>query len=207
MRTKFLAAATAALIACLIPIGGGRLCAYPKPALVNPSWQLDITCRMPHTIGVQGLNGSTSWFWYLPYTIVNKSKIEQLFVPEITIATDQGDIITAGKGVPSDVFPAIKQFLANPLLEHPLQVSGRILIGEDQAKESVAIWPVFGGDVDKMKVFITGLSGETQTIKHPTTGVVVPLRKTLMLLYHTPGTGVNPQRQPIEIRTQAWIMR
>ena len=203
MSIRFATVASAGLIV----IAAGRLGAFPEPALVNPSWQFDITCKLPRTIGVEGLNGRTSWYWYLPFKIVNRSKSEQLFVPETTIATDQGDIITAGKGVPPDVFPAIKQLLGNPLLEHPLQVSGRILIGEDHAKESVAIWPVFASDVDEMSVFITGLSGETQTIKHPVSGEVIPLRKTLRLVYQTPGTGTDPQRQPIVIRTQDWVMR
>ena len=207
MRIRFATVASAGLAAFLIAIAAGRLGAFPEPALVNPSWELDVTWEKPRTIGVEGLDGRTSWYWYLPYKIVNQSKSEQLFVPETTIATDQGNIITAGKGVPPDVFPAIKQLLGNPLLEHPLQVSGRILIGEDHAKESVAIWPVFAGDVDEMSIFITGLSGETQTIKHPITGEDIPLRKTCRLVYHTPGTGANPQRQSIKRRTKDWVMR
>lgn len=206
MSTAALRTAVLALIA--VALFGSHLTAYPRPALVNPSWQIDIVHRQPRTIGVADLKGITRWYWYLPYKVVNHSGAEQLFVPEATVATDQGDIIATDKNVPPRVFTAVKKLMGNKLLESPIAVSGRLLIGEDRARESVLIWPVFENDVDRMTVFFAGLAGESQSIIHPATGETVSLRKTLMLSYATPGTAEPYQRQPIKpIGKLVWVMR
>ncbi|MAE67545.1 MAG: hypothetical protein CMJ18_25080 [Phycisphaeraceae bacterium] len=143
----------------------------------------------------------------MQYKVTNRTDTEQFFVPDITIATDQGDIITAGRGVRASVFLSIRKQLGNPLLENPIRMAGRMLIGEDHARESVAIWPVFESDVDRMKLFVAGLSGETRMIRHPLDGKEVVLRKTLMMVYHTPGSDTRPQVQPIRLRRKTWVMR
>ncbi len=187
-----------------------RLAAYPQPARLAVSWQLDVTYERPHAIAVRGLDGRIRWYFYFAYKIVNQSKREQFFVPDVTLATDQGDIITANRGIPPRVFAAIKKRLGNRLLEDPSQVSGQVLIGEDHARQSVAIWRAFDHDVDRMTVFFAGLSGEIKTIKRPGTDKDVTLRKTLMLSYHTPGTpaaGITPQFQSFRLDKERWVMR
>lgn len=199
---------TAVLALIAVALLGSHLAAYPRPALVNPSWQIDIVHRQPRTIGVADLQGVTRWYWYLPYKVVNNSGVEQLFVPEATVATDQGDIILTDKNVPPRVFTAVMRHLGNQLLESPIAVSGKLLIGEDRARESVLIWPVFENDVDRMTIFFAGLAGESQSIIHPATGATVSLRKTLMISYATPGTAEPHQRQPIKLLGKpAWVMR
>ena len=47
---------------------------------------------------------------------------------------------------------------------------GRILQGEDNARESVVVWPASEHDVDAFEVFISGLSGETAVVMDPVTG-------------------------------------
>ena len=198
------------LVVAVIIMVGPRLEAFPEPSLIPVAWQLAFTHDMPRTISVRGVDGRTHWYWYLPYKVVNQSETEQMFVPEFTVATDKGDIITTNRHIPPNVYTAITRRLANPLLENPLQVSGRLLIGEDQAKESVAIWPVFEHDVDRQRVFVAGLSGETQVVTHPLTGKDVALRKTLMLTYRTPGTPLAyaaRQKQTIELKNATWVMR
>ena len=184
--------------------------AYPEPSLVPVSWQFTFTDQVPRTISVRGVDGRSYWYWYLPYKVVNHSDAEHYFVPEFTVATDQGDIATANRGIPPFVFNAIKKRSANRLLEDPLLVSGRLLIGDDLAKESVAIWPVFNHDVDEVRIFISGLSGESKTIQVPGTTKRVALRKSLMITYHTPGprpAGSSPQDQPIILKDRIWVMR
>ena len=203
---------TSCVLLVLLAIGsllwfGPQAVAYPKPALIGQSWELTFDFKPPRTIAVPDMDGQVRWYWYMPYTVTNNTDTEQFFVPQVTVATDQGDILTAGRGIGPNVFRAIQKQLGNPLLDNPIQVSGRILIGEDHAKESVAIWPVFPHDVDEMRMFIAGLSGETQKVKHPLTGKDIELRKSKMLIFQTPGTSVHPQRQPIQIHTQTWVMR
>jgi hypothetical protein len=182
--------------------------AYPQPAAVPRAWQFDFTFRQPEPIAFTDLNGRTSWYWYMTYKLVNRTGRERIFIPEITIATDAGDIITAGRDVPPQVLDAIRTRLGNDLIEAPAQMIGRtILQGEDHAGESVAIWRHFDHDVDHMSIFIEGLSGETTRIDHPLTAEPVLMRKTLMLEYALPGRPPSPRQQQVVPLGEQWIMR
>ena len=171
--------------------------AYPEPAIVSPSWSLDIDVQKPEAIAIEDVDGTVRWFWFMPYKVVNPTDEDLLFIPEITIANDQGEIINAGQGVPPTVFPAIYERMGNPLLLSPVQVVGKLLQGEDFAREGVAIWPASDKDVDAFSVFFAGLNGETQNAINPLTNESVLVRRTLMLEYKTPGNFKHPQDQPI----------
>ena len=161
----------------------------------------------PRPIAVTGLGGSVRWFWYMTYKVTNNTGEERLFIPEITIYTDTGVLIPADRDVPAAAFEAIKSRVENPLLENPAQIIGKILQGPDHAKEGVAIWPQFDGDVDHVTVFFSGISGETQAIQHPITKERVVLRKTLMIDYSLPGTTKDIQQQPVVPQGETWVMR
>lgn len=181
--------------------------AYPEPAIVSPSWSLEAQVQAPEAISIEDVDGSIRWFWYITYKVVNPTDQDLLFIPEITIANDNGQIINTGENVPPTVFPAIKERLGNPLLLSPVQVVGKLLQGEDFAREGVAIWPVPEGDVDAFSVFIAGLNGETQNITNPLTGESVLVRRTLMLEYKSPGNFTRPQEQPIIEAGRREVMR
>jgi hypothetical protein len=184
-----------------------RAWAYPEPAIVSPSWSLEIEVQAPEAISIEDVDGSIRWFWYIAYKVVNPTDEDLLFIPEITIANDRGEIITAGQDVPPTVFPAIKQRLGNPLLLSPVEVVGKLLQGDDFAREGVAIWPASSGDVDAFSVFIAGLNGETQNAMNPITGESVLVRRTLMLEYKSPGNFTRPQEQPIIEVDRSEVMR
>ncbi|MFP4145725.1 MAG: hypothetical protein ACLFV3_11340 [Phycisphaeraceae bacterium] len=182
--------------------------AYPEPAVVSPSWNLDVTIDRPQTIAVRNTGtGELDWYWYMPYKVVNNTGQEQLFIPEITIATDTGKIINTGDNVPASVFRKVRQHLGNDLLLSPIEIVGPLRQGEDFAKESVAIWPAFQEDVDEIRVFFSGLSGETQTIENPLTGEPVLMRRTLMIQYDMPGTPASPEDESIIERSRTDVMR
>ena len=143
----------------------------------------------------------------MAYTVTNNTGEERLFIPEITIATDEGDIITPGRDVPLRVFDAVKAQLRDDLIERPNNIIGRILQGADNARSSVIIWPALPHHVSELKVFISGLSGETAQIKNPRTGDTVLLAKTLMLTYRTPGKPKSPQDQAVIEDDREWVMR
>ncbi|MFI4861269.1 MAG: hypothetical protein ACIAXF_11370 [Phycisphaerales bacterium JB063] len=148
----------------------------PEPELVTSSWMLTFTYDTPRTIAIEMPDGSTQWYWYMTYQVLNDPRIRNnnresiLFIPDIIIADDRGGIQHANRNISPRVFPAIKRLLRNDLLESPAQVPGNMLPGEDYIKESVAIWPVSEDDVDEFTVFIAGIYGETCTIPHPVTG-------------------------------------
>lgn len=211
MGAKIIFSAVAALAlsaACLVP----ALTAAPEPALVTKAWEFKFTYETPRPIAVQNIRGEWEWYWYLPYKVVNNTGQERLFIPEVTIATDAGDIIQAGKGVRTAVFDAIKKRIGNRLLESPTDVVGQFRQDEDNAKDSVAIWPATKHNVDRLTLFIAGLSGETAVIKVPdpadTTKTIDALvTKTFMIDYELPGAPTNPQEQSVVYKGQKWIMR
>lgn len=197
-----------AAVLVALTAGALRLDAFPEPSLVQRSWQLDITPQQTlKPIAVRDLLGRIQWYWYLIYTVENNSGSERLFIPEITIATDEGHILISGQNVPTGIFEAIAKKERNTLLLSPAKVIGRILQGPDFVKQSVAIWPAYDKPVDHVQVFLNGLSGETAAIRHPLTDEPVVMSKTLMLSFRTPGSEVSPELQPVIYDGETWVMR
>lgn len=181
--------------------------AFPEPAIVSKAWNLDLTYQHPRLIAVPGIDGGIRWFWYMTYKVVNNTGEDHLFIPEVTVFTDTGQIFFTDRAVPAAAFNAVKDRVENPLLENPAEIVGKILQGPDHARESVAIWPVLDEDIDHITVFFSGTSGETQAIKNPATGKRVVLRKTLMIDYDLPGTTRDIQNKTIVPKGEKWIMR
>ncbi len=181
--------------------------AYPRPDLASNAWQLDIEYTTPRLIAVETPSGTTENYWYLKYTVTNHTRRRQFFTPEFTIASDRGDLLTAGRGVPAYVYAEIARREASPFLVSPIEMVGPLLDGEDYARQSVVIWPAFPADVDQFNVFIEGLSGETQAIRHPLTGNDVRVRRSLMLTYSTPGPAINPGAVRVEPLGEQQVMR
>lgn len=193
---------------CVLTLGASRLHAAPEPAAAAKGWSVEFTHGEPEAIAVKAPTGEVQWYWYIPYKAVNNSKTEVLFVPEFTIANDTGEIAPANTNIPLAVFNAVKERIGNTLLESPTKVYGRLLIGEDAAKESVIIWrATTKKDVDYMQIFVAGLSGEIAQTVNPVTGETILLRRTLSLTYQLPGAGGSPQDQPVLLRGEKWIMR
>lgn len=199
-------------LACVLLIGGpgsGPLPAqtHPEPSIIVEAWEFEIEFGAPRVTPVRTIDGNLQYYWYLPYTVTNNTGEDRLFVPRFDVLTNEGDLISAGRKVDPGVFDAVKLEQQNDLLESPVHVIGRLLQGEDNARDSVTIWPAPAKDVDRMWVFISGLSGETTTIAHPTTGEKIILRKTLMLEIETPGTLPALSKKPVQIISKKWIMR
>ena len=205
--TSLPALLAAACLLAPLPPAPPASAAHPEPSIVERAWTLDFEYETPEAIAVPSPDGGVDWYWFLPYRIANHTGEDQLFIPEIVIAEDTGQVVQANAGIPTRVFDAIQQRLQNDLLEGPYEVVGRILQGDDHAKESVAIWPNPTRDVDEFRLFISGLSGETQAANNPATGEEILLRRTKMLRYLTPGTDANPARQPIELVEETDVMR
>lgn len=186
--------------------------AAPEPDLVSKSWQFEFSADAPRAIAVKNLRGKYEWFWYVTYKVENNTGRERLFTPEIVVGTDKGDIVRAGRGVPTRVFDAVKKQVGNRLLESPTEVVGRLLRGEDHAKESVAIWPAFKHNVDMVTVYFGGLSGETKVVKtpdptDPSKTKEFVLTKTIEMKFSFPGAPLSPQDQAVVTGPKKWIMR
>lgn len=149
--------------------------AYPKPSVNRVSWELDFTHGLPSRIAVT-LPGADApkAFWYMTFTVTNNTKEEQSFLPVFDLVDDHGNIHRSDQNIPKDVFTAIKAREKIKLLEPISKAAGRILVGPDQAHDSVAIWPEPLERMGTFSIFITGLSGEAVWFKD---GKETPLNK------------------------------
>jgi hypothetical protein len=120
--------------------------------------------------------------------------------------TDTGQILTSGKNVDSSIFNKIKELYRNPLLEDPFQVFGKILQGEDNAKDGVMIFTGVDPDARLFRFAISGLSGETSETENPLTHEKVILHKTLIVEYEIPGEAIGIDPHP-QLKSKKWVMR
>jgi len=188
-------------------------------------WELNIDLQPLASIQVAVPGSKTpQMFWFLRYTVSNHTDEDQVFAPEVFLYTDTGDVIRSGKDVPPAVFARIKSSFNDPLLKDQTSITGKLLQGEDNAKNGVAIFPNFDPKAGVVEIFIGGLSGYTETLQLPVPVTVternikgtprevekteLTLAKTLRLKYRHP---LDPAGKPIEsklvLQSKDWVMR
>jgi hypothetical protein len=177
---------------------------YPKPASVPYLWQLNFEAG---DLRLYVDEDTKSRYWYFTYTVTNRTGKDQLWVPNMVLYTDGGEILQAGRDVPSQITEDILDLLGNELLEDQNEVIGDILQGKEHAKEGLVIWPARNTKVTEMSLFVAGISGETARVKNPATGKEVILRKTLQRDYLVPGDAVARGSTPAEFVEETWILR
>jgi len=196
------------------------LWAYPKPSLIPAEgiWQLD--CQLhcaPRQIMVT-LPGETKprRFWYLLYTVTNNTGRDVDFYPKFELMTNTFKLQKAGFKARRCVFEAVRARYNDtiPLLESEEMVTGRILQGQDNARDSVTIFEDFDHLATSVRIFAEGFSNETVKIDYPnkidkksTKPKQFLLRKSLMLEYQVPGDKFSPANKVMLYRGRAWIMR
>ena len=196
----------------------------PQPSEAKITWELDISFDPPRPIRVQLPGTKTKQiFWYMLYTVTNRTGKDRLFVPDFNLYTDTGQLIRSGRKTPTSVFDAVKSLHNNPLLKNTANMAGKILQGEDNAKDSVAIWHDFDPKAGSFDIFAGGLSGETVRIKLPRPIRVIKtdargkkttvwqetllLAKTLRLTYKIPGDAASRTRTAVRLAKKTWVMR
>ena len=206
-------------VALLLTLDVSLAVAAPQPAMApaDDVWQLDIEFRgQPRMIMVR-LPGDmkVKRFWYLPYTITNNTGDDVTFYPRFELLTNTLKLSSAGVGVRRAVFEQIRQQYDTtlPLMEHEDLITGKVLVGADHARDSVAIFEDFDPTATSVSLFVTGLSSEAVSVDHPVkvdddgAPIKIRLHKTLKLQYHTPGDEFNPQQRVMHYRQRDWIMR
>lgn len=192
-----------------------RAAQFPTPSPYPISWELDFRHAEPKRIIVQAAGDPTPVaYWYMTYKVTNNTGQERMFLPMFLMLTDEGRLIRANNGVAPEVFDAIKKRENSRFMERPNAIAGELRVGEDEARESVAIWPEPKARMGRFTIFISGLSGEVaavkdsdgQPVKQPD-GTPVLLRKTLQLNYHIAGDEVYPGEDEVHTVAHRWIMR
>lgn len=180
---------------------------YPKPSLYPISWELKFTHSTPKRVVVNVPGASEpKAYWYMTYTVVNPTDKEVTFLPVFEMLTQEGQIVRSDKNIPGTVLEEIRRREGKPGLLSQAQVGGELRIGEDQAKDGMAIWEELPGRAGRFSIFVQGLSGETAKVKGPD-GKDVTLRKTLQLNYLVRGDEVYPGEDEVNENPSRWVMR
>lgn len=199
MRKLPILLAVLAFAGASLPLGSA-LRAAPEPAVVPNAWELTAKFDAPQRIFVDGKP-----YWYVHYLVINNTNQDQLFTPEFELVSDTGQIVAGNKNIPGKVFTQIKALYGNLLLS-PLQVLGKILQGEDNAKEGVAMFGGIDADSREFTVYASGFSGETAEVTNPVTQKSVILHKAFQLVYEVPGQaiGIDPK---VTFKARSAVMR
>ena len=218
------AAAMASCAAVLAGLACGIATTAPKPSDVPVSWELQFTYKQPRPIQVvlPGQDEPTT-FWYMEYTVTNRTEDEQVFVPDFVLYTDTGQILRDGRGVPSLVFRKIKETVSEPLLKDQAGVSGTLLRGSNNAKDGGMIFRDIDPQSGAFDIFVGGLSGETAIVKPPHPVPVttigedkkpktvmkdeIVLSRTLQLNYKLPGEASARFGAKPRLVRKTWVMR
>ena len=189
---------------------------YPEPSVYPISWELNFKHGSPQRI-VVALSGTStpSAYWYMTYTVTNKTGSDQMFIPSFELVTADGKRYRGDFAIRGEVFDAIKKRENNQLLEPAERLVGTLRQGDDQAKDGVVIWKEPPSPMRSFSIFVGGLSGEHVTLKDddgkPITdsdGQPVILRKTLELIYQARGgSGPNIDPSQLDEKPQRWVMR
>ena len=186
---------------------------YPKPSPFPIAWELTFEHGEPRRVVVPGPNGVPRAYWYMTYSVTNNTDREQVFLPRFELLTREGTVIQSDRNIPAAVFAKIKQREGNQFLEPFTSVGGTIRVGEDEAKDGVAIWEEPLARMGDFTIFISGLSGETVTMKDSSgvelkgpDGKPIILRKTLQLDYTLPGDE-RADDALVKLVGEQWVMR
>ena len=208
--------ATAALLATLLASAPGvtRAGDFPEPSPYPISWELRFEHSKPKRIVVKIPGVGSRAFWYMTYSVTNESQDDQTFLPVFEMLTKDGKIHRSDKGVPAEVFREIKSREGNRFLLPSAKVGGVLRVGEDQARDGVAIWPEPMSEMGSFSIFVAGLSGEAVTMKmvdgkpvRVKPEHVIILRKTLQLNYVIYGDDVRPDIDEVNVKPEVWVMR
>jgi len=205
----------------------------PEPAPTPVAWEFAFRYLHPRLIEVRlAPDARPEAYWYLVYTAVNTSSTTQQFYPSFELVTEDLRVISTDTGISPLVFEAIRERhkLTHPYLVHPTKALGELRVGEDYARESVAIWRARDVQTNRFTIYIGGLSGEARILPNPaydpdrpeTRTVLGPdgrerevivnpkyftIRKTLELRYTLPAPAGGVRVVEPRFEGARWIMR
>ncbi len=208
-------------LAAIVGLGGLALTSaevsadYPEPSLAPKAWEFDFTWRKPQRVVLEEPDGERRAYWYMPYTVVNDTEQERFFLPDIVMVTQTGELLAADNNIPAGAFNAIKNRTPSLPIVQPREVSGRLLIGEDRARSSVAIWREPMTEMGTFQIFVGGLSGEIQRLQDRNNkdlldgdGNPILVRKTKHLVFRVSGDDVDTgESDNVQVERDRWVMR
>jgi hypothetical protein len=190
------------------------LAGYPEPRLAPVAWEFSFEHQQPRRVMLRSPSGDVQAYWYMTYTVTNNTEQERSFVPEFEMVTRTGDVLPANFNIPMGVYEAIARRERQLPLVPPQEASGRLLIGEDRARSSVAIWREPMAEMGQFQIFVAGLSGEISEIKNSQgeaiegdDGLPLLVRKTKRLVYRVLGDDRDTGEDVVREVNEEWVMR
>ena len=180
---------------------------YPQPTPAPRGWQLDFEYGPLRQVRLARPGAAPKTYWYLSYTVTNNTGRDLDFYPRCQLFTDTGQLFEAMSQVDALAYPDIAPLLGRELLEEELFVRGKLLQGEENARESVIILKDFDPQAVSFQLFISGLSDEVIWVEDPMTRQRVALVKTLQLSYGLGGQRGAVAEMVAELKDEQWIMR
>ncbi len=188
---------------------------YPEPSSFPISWELKFKHAVPKRVVVDVPGSGPTAYWYMTYTVTNLTDSEQTFLPSFEMVTNEGKVINSDQAIPAKVFQTIKSAEGSKFLESSRKIAGTIHIGEDQARDGVAIWEEPEARMGTFNIFIGGLCGEYVELKDDDDnkpvvddqGKQVIVRKALQLTYVIYGDEVAPDKDLVHAKPEMWVMR
>lgn len=188
--------------------------AAPQAGLVSSAWQLDFDFADPQRITVQG-----ETYWYMIYRVTNRTGKDVDFFPSFRLVTNTLQVVEGGAGVSPLVYDAIagRHRVDFPFFAPPTKITGPLLQGAENARESAVVFRTFDLQASRFTIFAGGLSGEIETRPNPAFDKGKPesasnprsflFRRTLYIVYDLPGdVQTRANATPIR-RTRDWEMR
>ncbi|HEX8340939.1 MAG TPA: hypothetical protein VF624_08535 [Tepidisphaeraceae bacterium] len=188
--------------------------AYPKPSPYPVSWELKFVHSEPRRVVVEVPGAPLpKAYWFITYTVTNNTERDVEFLPEFLMVSKNGTVKRSDRVVPRVVFDKIKSATNNKLLESALKVAGTLHVGEDQARDGVAIWEEPEVRMGSFTIFVTGLSGESTPLTDDAGAPLndkdnrpILLFKTLQLDFNISGDELYAG-DPVDQTGKQWIMR
>lgn len=188
---------------------------FPSPSPYPISWELKFDHGLPKRIIVETPDSPTPLaYWYMTYTVTNKTDKEQIFLPHFDMVSRTGNVIRSDENISKKVFDAIKQREGSQFLEPFTKIGGEIRLGEDEARDGVAIWKEPDPRMGNFTIFVSGLSGESVQMKDDSgqplkdaDGNPIILHKTLQLNYLVRGGDVYPGQDEVNVKSEDAVMR
>ncbi len=188
--------------------------AAPQADLVSRSWELVFDFKDPQRITVQGES-----YWYVVFRVTNRTGKDVEFYPSFRLVTNTLHVVEGGAGVSPLVYDTIAERHRQefPFFASPMKITGTLLQGEENARESAVVFRPFDPEAAKFTVFVSGLSGEIETRRNPAFDKNQPesqanprmflFRRTLAIHYDLPGDAqTRASATPIR-RDRSWEMR
>ncbi|MBL0926656.1 MAG: hypothetical protein IBJ11_03255 [Phycisphaerales bacterium] len=206
-RRRLLSIAPLALLFAVLASLQPLAVAGPEPDPVPRRWELQIEpgdLRV-RTIDIPGRGAKV--YFFLTYKVTNNSGQDLVFAPSFELVGSNGRIVRSGRDVPREATEAILAAVANPLLKDEINVQGSLLQGPENAREGLVIWPADDLKMTEASVYAAGFSGETRSVRKPTDGATVVLRKVRMLRHRISGELDPRSNAPLERIEDRWILR